>query len=86
MFRKGLDKLNLIEYIYNTNNGVYYGKKTYTQRQNDCGQNGITYLQGGQEEMKLILFVVLVLLAIFFPPILVLYALIGLIYLVKVVA
>ena len=36
--------------------------------------------------MKLILFVVLVLLAVFYPPITCLYALIGLIYLVKAVA
>lgn len=36
--------------------------------------------------MKLLLFVVLVLLAVFYPPIMFLYALIGLIYLVKAVA
>lgn len=36
--------------------------------------------------MKLLLFVVLVLLAVFYPPITCLYALIGLIYLVNAVA
>lgn len=36
--------------------------------------------------MKLILFIILVALAIIFPPIMVLYAIVGLIYLVKVVA
>ena len=46
---------------------------------------GLTHLQRGSQ-MKLILFVVLVLLAVFYPPITCLYALIGLIYLVKAVA
>lgn len=36
--------------------------------------------------MKLILFVILVLLGVFYPPITILYAIIGLIYLVRKVA
>jgi hypothetical protein len=36
--------------------------------------------------MKLLVFIILVALAIIFPPITVLYAIVGLIYLVKVVA
>ena len=36
--------------------------------------------------MKLLLFIVLVLLGVFYPPVIWLYAVIGLIYLVKAVA
>ena len=80
-----LDKLDLIVYIYNTNIGGIYGTKAYTQRQAIGNQNGLTNLRE-EDKMKLIVFIVLVALAIIFPPITVLYTIVGLIYLVKAVA
>lgn len=79
-----LDKLDLIEYIYIKQRSIY-GKETYNQRQAYGNQDGATHLQGWQE-VKLLLFVILVLLGVFYPPITILYTIIGLIYLVKAVA
>lgn len=81
-----IDQLDLIKYIIDTNNEVNnVTEETYNERQNHCNQNGSPHLQVGSQ-MKLIVLILLVALGVVFPPITLLYAIIGLIYLAKVVA